>query len=154
MIGVLRLLLLQEHVKKPFDKMWISQMMDHEADLLKDNVMSNHIGSMSKVLLEEMGLQSRYAFKDVLHAFGVLRINSFGIDTPMGGRGRGLFPLLALMSHSCQANLQHEQSKALASMAAMVLSAQRPIQKGEELTIRYIDTIQGSNLITTYPTTW
>lgn len=117
-------------------------MMDHESDLLKDNVMSNHIRSMSKVLLEEMSLQGRYDFKDVLHAFGVLRINSFGIDTPMGGRGRGLFPLLALMSHSCQANLQHEQSKSLPS-AAMVLSAQRPIQKGEELTIRYIDTIQG-----------
>ena len=54
---------------------------------------------------------------DVIHAFGVLRINSFGIDTKMGGRGRGLFPLLALMSHSCQSNLQHEQSK---SMSAMV----------------------------------
>ena len=57
------------------------------------------------------------AENDVIHAFGVLRINSFGIDTKMGGRGRGLFPLLALMSHSCQSNLQHEQSK---SMSAMV----------------------------------
>ena len=57
------------------------------------------------------------AENDVIHAFGVLRINSFGIDTKMGGRGRGLFPLLALMSHSCQSNLQHEPSK---SMSAMV----------------------------------
>ena len=83
-----------------------------------------------------------YVEHDVLHAFGVLRINSFGIDTKMGGHGRGLFPLLALMSHSCQSNLQHEQSK---STSAMVLTAQRTIEAGEELTIRYIDTIQGNS---------
>ena len=83
-----------------------------------------------------------YVEHDVLHAFGVLRINAFGIDTQMGGHGRGLFPLLALMSHSCQSNLQHEQSK---STSAMVLTAQRTIEEGEELTIRYIDTIQGNS---------
>ena len=85
-------------------------------------------------------MQNRFSNEDILHAFGVLRINSFGIDTPSGGRGRGLFPLLALMSHSCQSNLQHEQSKI---GSEMVLTAQRTIQAGEELTIRYIDTIQG-----------
>ena len=68
------------------------------------------------------------------------------IDNPTskGGQGRGLFPLLALMSHSCQSNLQHEQSK---STGAMVLSTQRLIEAGEELTIRYIDTIQGKVIL-------
>ena len=44
------------------------------------------------------------------------------------------------MSHSCQSNLQHEYSE---TSGAMVLHAQRTIEPGEELTIRYIDTIQG-----------
>ena len=57
---------------------------------------------------------------DVLHAFGVLRVNQFGVDTKMGGRGRGLFPLLSIMSHSCQSNLQHEQSKSLEAMVDRV----------------------------------
>ena len=145
MIGVLRLLLLQQKPQPatPFDKSWISELMDHKDDLLKDEIMSKHIASISKVLLEEMGLSS--TFEEILHAFGVLRINSFGVDTPQGGNGRGLFPLLALMSHSCQSNLQHEQSRVSGGSAAMVLTAQRTIQPGEELTIRYIDTIQGNS---------
>jgi len=141
MIGVLRLLLAQDKLPKPFDKNWIAHMMDHREDLFDDKVMTNHINSMSKVLLEDMELRSRFNENDVIHAFGVLRINSFGIDTKMGGRGRGLFPLLALMSHSCQSNLQHEPSKSMSAMP-MVLTAQRTIEEGEELTIRYIDTIQ------------
>ena len=48
------------------------------------------------------------------------------------------------MSHSCQSNLQHEQSKI---GSEMVLTAQRTIQPGEELTIRYIDTIQGKRIM-------
>ena len=44
------------------------------------------------------------------------------------------------MSHSCRSNLQHEYSE---TSGAMVLHAQRTIEPGEELTIRYIDTIQG-----------
>ena len=44
------------------------------------------------------------------------------------------------MSHSCQSNLQHEHS---IQSGAMILIAQRTIEPGEELTIRYIDTVQG-----------
>ena len=45
------------------------------------------------------------------------------------------------MSHSCQSNLQHEHSQ---QNGTMVLIAQRTIEQGEELTIRYIDTVQGN----------
>ena len=45
------------------------------------------------------------------------------------------------MSHSCQSNLQHEHSQ---QNGTMVLIAQRTIEEGEELTIRYIDTVQGN----------
>ena len=112
------------------------------SDLEADEVMSNHIESMAKLMLENMQLASRFTKGDVMHAFGVLRINVFGVNTQSGGSGRGLFPLLAMMSHSCQSNLQHEQSK---TSSSMVLTAQRTIEPGEELTIRYIDTIQGNS---------
>ena len=48
------------------------------------------------------------------------------------------------MSHSCQSNLQHEHSQ---QNGTMVLIAQRTIEEGEELTIRYIDTVQGNIFI-------
>ena len=149
MIGVLRLLL--KDLEPPIDGLWINELMDHRDDLMKDSIMASHITSVQKIILEELELENRFSADDVLHAFGVLRINSFGIETAAGGEGRGLFPLLALMSHSCQSNLQHEQSK---SSSEMVLTAQRTIEAGEELTIRYIDTIQGTLETFMYKVRW
>ena len=60
MMGVLRLLLVRDKLPKPIDKSWIQNMMDHEEDLIKDNVMINHINSMCKVLLDDMELRSRF----------------------------------------------------------------------------------------------
>ena len=76
----------------PFDQNWIDKLMDHKIDLLQDPIMKNHIQSLVKVIQDEMEL--KYHKDQILHAFGVLRINSFGVDTPEGGHGRGLFPLL------------------------------------------------------------
>ena len=44
----------------------------------------------------------------IRHAYGVLRVNSFAIDTASGGTGRALFPVTALISHSCQPNILHD----------------------------------------------
>ena len=60
MIGVLRLLLAQEKLPKPFDKKWIANMMDHKEDLMNDSVMKSHINSTSKVLLDDMELRDRF----------------------------------------------------------------------------------------------
>ena len=43
----------------------------------------------------------------IQHAYGVLRVNSFAVETNSGGEGRGLFPITALISHSCQPNVLH-----------------------------------------------
>ena len=50
----------------------------------------------------------------IRHCYGVLRVNSFGIETLSGGSGRALFPVTALISHSCQPNVLHHP-KAIAS---------------------------------------
>ena len=44
----------------------------------------------------------------IRHCYGVLRVNSFAIETASGGTGRALFPVTALISHSCQPNVLHD----------------------------------------------
>ena len=44
----------------------------------------------------------------IRHCYGVLRVNSFAIETVSGGTGRALFPVTALISHSCQPNVLHD----------------------------------------------
>ena len=53
-------------------------------------------------------LIDRFDKQKLRHAYGVLRVNSFAIDTIRGGKGRALFPMTALISHSCQPNVLHE----------------------------------------------
>ena len=52
-------------------------------------------------------LISRFDKEMIRHCYGVLRVNSFGIETLSGGSGRALFPVTALISHSCQPNILH-----------------------------------------------
>ena len=85
-------MLAQKNLQPPFDQSWVDKLMDHKNDLLKDQVMKNHIDNLVSVLQNDMELKCQES--DILHAFGVLRINSFEIDTLSGGHGRGLFPLL------------------------------------------------------------
>ena len=59
MSGVLRLLLQDLQRSAPFDKLWISELMDHKEDLLKDSIMSSHIQSVQKIISDELGLSKR-----------------------------------------------------------------------------------------------
>ena len=52
-------------------------------------------------------MNSRFDKEMIRHCYGVLRVNSFGIETLSGGSGRALFPVTALISHSCQPNVLH-----------------------------------------------
>ena len=69
---------------------------------------------------------------------------SFGFTTPSGGDGRALYPLTALFSHSCAPNVQHTMDLKTGTVA---LTAQRSVAEGEELTISYINHMQGENII-------
>ena len=90
--------------------------MDHKIDLLQDPIMKNHIQSLVKVIQDEMEL--KYHEDQILHAFGVLRINSFGVDTPEGGHGRGLFPLLGIQFIWWDPEMGFKLSKELISVFA------------------------------------
>ena len=46
----------------------------------------------------------RFTQKEVNHVIGVLEVNAFEVTSKDGHRGRGLYPLTALMSHGCVSN--------------------------------------------------
>ena len=53
-------------------------------------------------------LRIRFDKEMIRHCYGVLRVNSFAVETVSGGSGRALFPVTALISHSCQPNVLHD----------------------------------------------
>lgn len=86
--------------------------MDHSVDLEADPVIRNHLIEIEHLMLDPipmgLGLSERFDKQKLRHAYGVLRVNSFAIETIRGGKGRALFPMTALISHSCQPNVLHE----------------------------------------------
>ena len=67
-----------------------------------------HQGKQLKLPIFLCDLIDRFDKQKLRHAYGVLRVNSFAIETIRGGKGRALFPMTALISHSCQPNVLHE----------------------------------------------
>ena len=61
-------------------------------------------------------------------AFGVLQTNSVGL-----ANGRGLYPIISIMSHACVPSL----TPMVKPGEAMAFKTNRVISKGEELSIRY-----------------
>jgi hypothetical protein len=53
------------------------------------------------------GLAERFSENEINHVLGVLEVNAFEITSDDGDRGRGLFPLTSLMSHSCISNTRY-----------------------------------------------
>lgn len=52
-------------------------------------------------------LGNRFSQEEVDHVVGVLEVNAFEVTSRDGHRGRGLYPLTALMSHSCLSNTRY-----------------------------------------------
>ena len=66
--------------------------------------------------------------EDVSWAFGVLQTNAIGLP-----RGRALYPIVSLMSHSCVPNLTSMVNPG----EAIAFKANKDIQENDEFTIRY-----------------
>ena len=72
----------------------------HEQPAHMQQVEENVVG----YLLNKCGLRHRFSPEEVHHVVGVLEVNAFEVNTDEGHRARGLYPLTALQSHSCQSN--------------------------------------------------
>ncbi|XP_023338881.1 protein msta isoform X2 [Eurytemora carolleeae] len=84
-----------------------------------------------------------FSRNEINHVIGCLEVNSFEINLVKGGRGRGVFPLLALLSHSCVSNVKYvyedTEDGGWMTCAATVL-----IREGEELLDHYISNLEST----------
>jgi hypothetical protein len=74
--------------------------MDHCDDRPRDSYWDSNQINIVRFLVNHVGLA--FSEEEVNHVIGVLDVNAFEISAV--GRGRGVFPLTALMSHSCISN--------------------------------------------------
>lgn len=103
-------------------------MMDHLDDKPRDIFWDMNQHNIVKYLRNVPQIQDKYSELEINHVIGALEVNAFEmtshkvkknifenvqspccckitrIDIFQGGRGRGVFPLISLMSHSCISN--------------------------------------------------
>ena len=91
---------------------------------------------LGNFLQQRLGIECTQ--EEVEHCWGVLQTNSISIGG--GGGGRGLFPLVSLLSHSCLPCLEPAVSPS--AQAGITLRARRTIKAGEELTMPYTDVLR------------
>ena len=98
----LRCLLLRD--KSPDKWACILAMADHEKE--KDKKENPHWLEVQHNIVGYLRTTCHldFSISEINHVIGVLEVNAFEISTDEGWRGRGVFPLTALMSHSCISN--------------------------------------------------
>eukprot|EP00096_Caligus_rogercresseyi_P012954 TRINITY_DN5617_c0_g1_i1.p1 TRINITY_DN5617_c0_g1~~TRINITY_DN5617_c0_g1_i1.p1 ORF type:complete len:550 (+),score=73.83 TRINITY_DN5617_c0_g1_i1:42-1652(+) len=129
----LRCLLLQT------DESWVERllrvMMDHLEDRPKDIHWAANQKNIVEYLQESQGLP--FTSEEINHVIGVLDVNAFDLSSS----GRGLYPLSAIMSHSCVSNTKYIIRK---RDHVVECRATVRIYPGEELTDHYVSPLQGT----------
>ena len=127
-------------------------MMDHnESHAKKNDSWSTYHENVVKFLLEKCGLAGEdYSEEEILHALGVLDVNSVKINSSGGGNssnsgtasGHGLYPLTSLLSHSCISN----SKTVLKADYSVECKATVFIAKGEEITKQYVSPLEPTQI--------
>ncbi|XP_040575477.1 uncharacterized protein [Lepeophtheirus salmonis] len=137
-IGVIRYLDSHKKIQDQLPDLWMDKLMDHLEDMVKDDIIRDYLSSLVEFLQGECGLNYHSA-SAIKRAYGILRVNSVGMEYQ--SEGRALFPILSMFSHSCVSNLFFEEL----NDSEVLMLAQRNISQGEELSIRYISFMTGTN---------
>jgi len=128
----------------------IQRMMDHNESHAKHNSWSKYHEHVVKFLREKCGLAGEdYSEEEILHALGVLDVNSVKINSSAGGSsnsgtatGHGLYPLTSLLSHSCISN----SKTVLKSDYSVECKATVFIAQGEEITKQYVSPLEPTQI--------
>ena len=120
-------------------------MMDHNKEhAKKETSWTAYHEHVASFLLDKCGLRKDYTEEEVLHALGVLDVNSVKINS--GGQtyssGHGLYPLTSLLSHSCISNCK----TVLKSDYSIECKATVFIAEGEEITKQYVSPLETTQL--------
>ena len=83
-------------------------MVDHVQDRRHQAHWEEVQHNVVRYLRDTCQLAQRFSEEEINHVLGVLEVNAFEITLGDGQhRGRGLYPLTALMSHSCLSNTRY-----------------------------------------------
>jgi len=136
-LAILRVLLFTRKSEENADRLRL--LMDHWDIRSKDAQVCEGLSRMTSYFQQGLGLDW-VTPASVQNAFGILKTNAIGIRDKSG---RGLFPTVAILSHSCYANLEpiNEPSE------TVTFRAKRPIRKGEELSMRYTSNLTSKYMI-------
>jgi len=130
-LAVLRLVLLKQ--EDPDRWRQVEGLMDHwDQHCGQDNVREG-IHNITVFIQDRLGLVWVQE-QDIQHCYGVLKTNSIAVKAG----GQAVFPVASLLSHSCVSNLEPLGDTG----DRIVFRAKRRIQRGEELSIRYITFLQ------------
>ena len=126
-------------VKEKVPEVWerLGYLMDHNEDRIKDKELWDTYQKYVNTFLKTCDPSLADKDEDLNRAVGLLWTNAFACSN---GGGQAIFPTFSFMSHSCVPNCSHSvfPNKTLA------LQAKHNIKAGEEFTIAYISTLQGS----------
>ena len=131
-LAVLRVLLCKKNNPPGWRK--VEKLMDHWEERANDCQVSEGVRRMWEFFYKMCDL-TWVSLGDVQHVFGVLKTNSVSLITC---QGRCLYPTVSLLSHSCIPNLEPVAMPG----TRITLRARTLIKAGEQLTIRYIQTMQ------------
>eukprot|EP00092_Neocalanus_flemingeri_P005352 GFUD01005766.1.p1 GENE.GFUD01005766.1~~GFUD01005766.1.p1 ORF type:complete len:592 (-),score=147.56 GFUD01005766.1:293-2068(-) len=132
-IAPLRLLKVKEKVPEVWER--LTYLMDHNTERRGDTELwDTYQTSVNRFLKSS---DPSFKDEDIDRAVGLLWTNAFACSN---GGGQAIFPTFSFMSHSCAPNCAHSvfPNKTLALQAKVKINA------GEEFTISYISTLQGS----------
>jgi len=107
----------------------VSMLMDHEVS----DTLWELIRQAFKAVLHQ---DSRFEESELKRVFGIQTTNGANLQLPHGhGRGLGLYPIFALLNHSCMCNTETLESR---EEHYVYLKARFDIKAGEEITTCYI----------------
>jgi len=89
-------------------------------------------------ILESCGLADTFTEDEILHVLGVVDVNSVRLH----GRGHGLYPSTAILSHNCTANTKTIMNEDRTCDCRAVM----PIPKGSEITKNYVNSMETTQI--------
>ena len=132
-IGCIRLLELKRNDPKSFQKLnYLHRKLEQ---IKEDRVASETLSEVKEILLP-----CQYGEAEVDEVFSLLKLYSYTLPDLEDGKVRSLFPVQALLSHSCVPNLQYIEAE---GGRKIVLQATTQISAGSRLTVRLTPFLQG-----------
>ena len=103
-------------------------MVDHVQDRRHQAHWEEVQHNVVRYLRDTCQLAQRFSEEEINHVLGVLEVNAFEITLGDGQhRGRGLYPLTALMSHSCLSNTRYVPNSSTKYLFLYCIEMYKPI---------------------------